>query len=82
MSHDERMHQCRLRRLREGSIEEIVCWIPARGAKVGAAVELYECENPEQFWSVTDVYSSMLESTLRSHQQATRNSLPSIGKIT
>lgn len=82
MSTDQRMHQCRLRRLRDGSIEEMVCWIPERGAKVGAAVELYECESPDLFWSVTNVYSSMLESTLRSHQQATRNSLPSIGKIT
>ena len=73
MPREEMYRQCRMRR------GEAVTtgWIPERGAKVGAEVELLTGDG--EFWKVEAVFDPPLtESALRAKQTADRNSLPSI----
>lgn len=76
-------YQCKLRK---GDATTTV-WIEARGAKVGASVELkgINYDNVEtiaedgDFWDVVKVYSHPLaENILRQKQANDRNALPSI----
>lgn len=51
-------------------------WIEARGAQVGAAVQLLPSR---EFWDVVEVYTHGLPGdVLKEHQQLNRKSLPSI----
>lgn len=51
-------------------------WIEARGAKVGASIELLPSR---EFWDVIEVFSHGLpEDMLKKYQLLNRNSLPSI----
>lgn len=53
-------------------------WIEARGAKVGASVELKDLN---EFWVVKQVYSFGIEyEDLKAKQERDRNSLPSLVK--
>lgn len=64
--------QCRLT---FGTLET-TGWIEARGAKVGAVVELLPSR---EFWVVTEVYDhGMPEDMLKTQQRMNRKSLPSI----
>lgn len=63
--------QCLLRR----GDSETVGWIEARGAKVGASVELLPSR---EMWDVAKVYQGMSEDILKQHQKFHRRSLPSI----
>jgi hypothetical protein len=67
-------YQCRFRR---GS-ERTVAWIEARGAKVGAWVELETLDN-EGPWEVEAVFDAPLEDrSLKDLQRLNRKSLSSI----
>jgi hypothetical protein len=67
--------QCRLRR----GDAQTVGWIEARGAKVGASVELLPSR---ERWEVTEVYEHGLpEDYLKELQSMHRRSLPSIEPI-
>lgn len=67
--------QCRLRR----GDTETIGWIEARGAKVGASVELLPSR---EWWEVTEVYEHGLpEEDLKKLQSMHRRSLPSIKPI-
>lgn len=67
------MFQCELRR---GSATT-VGWIEERGAKEGAAVELYA--DDKQLWRVSKVHRpGMSAEALRAKQARDRGSLPSI----
>jgi len=71
-----RAYQCRFRR---GS-ERTVAWIEARGAKVGAWVEL-ETLDDEGPWEVEAVFNTPLEDrALQALQRLNRNSLSSLMK--
>ncbi len=61
--------------MRQGA-RETTRWIPQRGAKVGATVEML----PERdWWEVARVYDHALpEDVLKEHQLMHRNSLPSV----
>jgi hypothetical protein len=64
--------QCKLSQ--NGSIT--TAWIPERGAKVNASVEVPDLGG---FWNVLEVYSAEMDAaTLREHQRLNRNSLTSI----
>lgn len=63
--------QCRMR---QGD-SETVGWIPERGAKLGARVELPELGG---LWEVVHVGNRMDGLELKAKQRADRNSLPSI----
>lgn len=65
--------QCRMR----NGNAETVGWIEARGAKVGAKVQLLSGDG--KFWEVIEVYHPGIEDdVLRAKQANDRNSLPSI----
>ena len=67
--------QCRLQR----GISETVGWIEAKGAKVGASVELLPSK---EMWDVVEVYEHGLpEDILKEYQRLNRKSLPSIQAI-
>ncbi|MEZ5956764.1 MAG: hypothetical protein R3C27_06065 [Hyphomonadaceae bacterium] len=67
-------HQCRFRR----GAERTVAWIEARGAKIGARVELTSLDN-EGPWVVESVGQPGLEdAALKDLQRLNRKSLPSI----
>ena len=67
--------QCRLQR----GDSETVGWIEARGAKVGASVELLLSK---EMWDVVEVYEHGLpEDILKEYQRLNRKSLPSIQAI-
>jgi hypothetical protein len=54
----------------------ITAWIEARGAKVGASVELKELN---EFWTVKRVYTPSIEyDDLKAKQERDRNCLPSL----
>ena len=65
--------QCRLRR----GTSEKTGWIEARGAKVGAAVELLP---DRELWDVAEVFKGhgIPEDLLKEHQRLHRGSLPSV----
>lgn len=64
--------QCRLQR----GISTTTRWIEARGAKVGATVEVLPSG---EVWFVTEVYKHGLpEDMLKEHQRMNRHSLPSV----
>jgi hypothetical protein len=68
--------QCRLHR----GNSVTTGWIEARGAKVGATVELLPSHEK---WEVTEVFKHGLpEDVLKEQQKLNRNSLPSIEGIT
>jgi hypothetical protein len=61
--------------LRQGN-SETTGWIEARGAKVGATVELLPSH---EMWEVAEVFKHGLpEDILKEQQKLNRNSLPSI----
>lgn len=66
-------YQCRLRM----GTSETTGWIEARGAKVGAHIELLPAR---ERWEVIEVFKSnvMPEESLRETQRLNRRSLPSI----
>lgn len=69
---DTQYYQCHLRR----GNSETTGWIEARGAKVGAKVELLPSK---ELWDVVAVSTrSMPEHLLKEHQKLNRNSLPSV----
>lgn len=69
---DKQYFQCRLRR----GNGETLGWIEARGAKVGASVELLPSR---EFWEVVEVFELGLpEDMLKEQQRLHRNSLPSV----
>jgi hypothetical protein len=68
--------QCRLRH----GVSETVGWIEARGAKVGAMVELLPSRD---MWEVAEVFKHGLpEHILKENQRLNRNSLPSVQGMT
>ena len=67
-------YQCRFRR----GAERTIAWIEARGARVGASVELLTLDDGPA-WEVEAVAPTPLDSAaLKQMQQLNRNSLPSI----
>lgn len=69
-------YQCRLRL----HTLETIGWIEARGAKVGAAVELLPSG---EYWTVVEVFAHGLsEDVLKEQQKLNRHSLPSVEPIT
>jgi hypothetical protein len=71
-----RFYQCRFRR---GS-ERTVAWIEARGAKVGAWVDLESLDEGD-LWQVEAVFDAPLEDrSLKDLQRLNRKSLSSIMK--
>lgn len=72
MADSKLYYQCRLR----CGTTYTTAWIEARGAKVGASVELL----PErEIWQVVEVFGHAIpESMLKEHQRMHRNSLPSV----
>ena len=67
--------QCRLRR----GESETTGWIEARGARVGATVELLPVR---ELWAVTEVFRHGLpEDVLKENQRLNRRSLPSVEAI-
>jgi hypothetical protein len=61
--------------LRQGN-SETTGWIEARGAKVGATIELLPSH---EMWEVAEVFKHGLpEDILKEQQKLNRNSLPSI----
>ena len=72
--------QCRLEREESpGTVTVTVGWIEARGAKVGAEVELLPSK---QLWKVAKVFDHAVpEDTLKKHQRLNRGSLPSVEKM-
>lgn len=72
MSATKQYFQCRLRR----GESETTGWIEARGAKVGATVELLPSR---ENWTVVEVYEHGLpEDILKENQRLNRRSLPSV----
>jgi hypothetical protein len=68
--------QCRLRR----GDSHTTGWIEARGAKVGATVELLPSR---EMWEVAQVYAHGLpEDVLKEQQKLNRGSLPSVKRMT
>jgi hypothetical protein len=68
--------QCRLQR----GASETVGWIEARGAKLGAAVELLPSG---EMWEVAEVFEHGLpEDVLKETQKLNRKSLPSVQAMT
>ena len=64
--------QCRLKR----GVSETTGWIEARGAKVGATVELLPSH---ELWDVVEVFRHGLpEDVLKEQQRLSRGSLPSV----
>ncbi|MEQ1489413.1 MAG: hypothetical protein ABL932_02580 [Terricaulis sp.] len=73
-----RVYQCRFRR----GAERTVAWIEARGAKVGAWVDL-ETLDDGGLWEVEAVFNTPLEDhALKAMQRLNRNSLSSLMKNT
>jgi len=71
-----RAYQCRFRR----GAERTVAWIEARGAKVGAWVDL-ETLDDGGLWEVEAVFDAPLEDrALKEMQRLNRNSLSSLMK--
>jgi hypothetical protein len=71
-----RVYQCRFRR----GAERTVAWIDARGAKVGAWVDL-ETLDDGGLWEVEAVFDAPLEDcALKAMQRLHRNSLSSLMK--
>jgi hypothetical protein len=71
-----RVYQCRFRR----GAERTVAWIEARGAKVGAWVEL-EARDNNGLWEVEAVFDAPLEDrSFKEMQRLNRNSLCSLMK--
>ncbi len=68
-------HQCRFRR----GTERTVAWIEARGAKIGARVELKTLDDLGP-WIVETVGAPLLAEALDSLQRLNRKSLSSIMK--
>jgi len=71
-------YQCRLRRYSTdlAGWSETTGWIEARGAKVGATIELLPSR---QKWLVVNVYEHGLpEDVLKEQQMLNRHSLPSV----
>jgi len=67
--------QCRLQR----GQSETVAWIEARGAKLGAEVELLPVR---EMWTVAEVYKhGVPEDVLKDTQRLNRRSLPSVEAI-
>ena len=71
-----RVYQCRFRR----GAERTVAWIEARGAKVGAWVDL-ETLDDGGLWEVEAVFDTPLQDhALKEMQRLNRNSLSSLMK--
>jgi hypothetical protein len=69
------MYQCEL--YRNGM--KTIGWIPERGAKIGAKIELKADDN--NLWTVLQVFNhAMTEEQLRAKQQNDRDALPSLRK--
>lgn len=72
-------YQCRLERESPGTVVVTTGWIEARGAKVGAQVELLPSK---KVWTVAEVFGiEMPEDMLKEHQKLNRKSLPSVEPI-
>jgi len=72
----DQYYQCKLARPgAHGGTMEMVTWIEARGAKVGAKVELLPSK---LVWEVVEVGVDLPAETLAAHRQMHRKSLPSI----
>lgn len=68
--------QCRLRR----GDSETTGWIEARGARVGATIELLPSRED---WVVAEVFGhSLPEDILKEQQKLNRGSLPSVKRMT
>lgn len=68
-------YQCRL----QLNGRETTGWIEARGAKVGAVIELLPSG---EWWDVVEVYKHGLpEDVLKAHQRMHRGSLPSVKRM-
>ena len=75
---DQQMYQCKMRMVRMPG-RYTTGWIPAKGAKVGAKVEILP---DKEWWQVVEVYTNGLpEDVLKRHKLANRRSLPSIEAI-
>lgn len=73
--------QCMMRR-GPGGAETTIGWIEARGAKVGARVELLDLERPQDFWTVAEVWQPPMDkAALQAKQGRDRNAFASIGKV-
>lgn len=71
----QQFFQCRLRR----EASEQTAWIEARGARVGAKVELLPSQ---EVWEVAEVFDHGLSSDhLKELQHLNRHSLPSVEPI-
>ena len=71
----DQFQQCRIRR---GAAEQ-TAWLPVRGAKVGASVELLPSR---EVWDVVEVFEPALDGAgLKELQQLNRRSLPSVEPI-
>ncbi|OBK49421.1 hypothetical protein A5656_28465 [Mycobacterium gordonae] len=71
----KQFYQCRLRR----GNTETTAWIEARGAKLGATVELLPSR---EVWEVAQVYEHGLpEDVLKENQRLNRGSLPSVERM-
>lgn len=77
MSEPKQMYQCTLVRPADTGpgVKVMTAWIEAKGAKVGAEVELLPSG---EFWKVKAVWNVMPADMLREHQQMHRKSLPSV----
>lgn len=68
--------QCRFEQTYESGRTELVAWIPERGAKLGARVEL---KGEDGLWTVISAGGPAVPiSKLREKQMADRASLPSL----
>lgn len=66
------MYQCRLERVTggESSLSVMVAWIEAKGATVGAQVELLPSK---QLWTVAEVFNVMPEDVLKENERLNRS---------
>lgn len=72
-------YQCRLKRADHPASIYTTGWIEARGAKVGAKVEILPARD---LWEVTEVFThGMPEDILKEHQRMHRGSLPSVERM-
>lgn len=76
MSNEENYIQCVLRRGRAVTTG----WVPERGARLGAEIELLP---GGKFWNVAKVFDNVVmpKSQLTKHQRDHRGSLPSVERM-
>jgi hypothetical protein len=76
MADKTQYYQCRMKRADITASVWTTGWIEARGAKVGAQVEIMPSRD---VWEVVEIYENGLSiDALKEHQKFNRKSLPSI----